>query len=253
MKTAIITVAGISSRFNRGIAEENKVLKAIYSEGGRKDTLLYHLLKNCAYADSIVLVGGYRFSALTEYVETLRAEFPQVVTVFNEHYAELGSGYSLYLGVKEALRLNADEALFAEGDLDVDRESFAEAAASSRAVLTYTNEPIYANKAVVLYENGEGRYKYAFNSAHGLLTIDEPFSCILNSGQIWKFTDMEALDEASELFFHEEREDTNLAIIRRYVDNLSQDDVKLVRLKQWTNCNTRDDYRLIMNRWRSEQ
>ena len=45
MKIAVITVAGISSRFNEGIASEKKVLKCLYTEGKRTDTLLYNLVK----------------------------------------------------------------------------------------------------------------------------------------------------------------------------------------------------------------
>ena len=60
MKAAIITVAGISSRFNEGVTEDRKELKAIYSENGSQNTLLYHLLLKCSYADKIILVGGYK-------------------------------------------------------------------------------------------------------------------------------------------------------------------------------------------------
>ena len=35
MKIAIITVAGISSRFNEGVPEEERELKAIYTETDR--------------------------------------------------------------------------------------------------------------------------------------------------------------------------------------------------------------------------
>ena len=52
MKVALITVAGISSRFNEGIPEERKVLKAIYSERDGAPTLLSHLVGQCAYAES---------------------------------------------------------------------------------------------------------------------------------------------------------------------------------------------------------
>lgn len=45
MKIAIITIAGISSRFNEGIKEDKKVLKCLYTEGGKEETLLYHLVK----------------------------------------------------------------------------------------------------------------------------------------------------------------------------------------------------------------
>ena len=39
MRVAIITNAGISSRFNEGIPEEQKKLKATYFEGNSKETL----------------------------------------------------------------------------------------------------------------------------------------------------------------------------------------------------------------------
>ncbi len=48
MRIAIITNAGISSRFNEGIPEGEKKLKAIYHEGDMKNTLLYHQLIKCA-------------------------------------------------------------------------------------------------------------------------------------------------------------------------------------------------------------
>ena len=62
MKAAVITIAGISSRFNEGIPEEQKVLKAIFTEDSKEKTLLYQLLRKCAFADLIVIVGGYKFS-----------------------------------------------------------------------------------------------------------------------------------------------------------------------------------------------
>ena len=56
MKIAIITVAGISSRFNRGIPEEEKILKCIYWEDDPKNTLIYQLLnKVSAYERGIKL------------------------------------------------------------------------------------------------------------------------------------------------------------------------------------------------------
>lgn len=254
MRVAIITVAGISSRFNEGIPEKERVLKAIYSENGVQNTLLYNSVKKCSFADKIVLIGGYKFEELYRYfIREIRTEFPQVILVKNEYYEQLASGYSLYLGIKKALHFKADEILFVEGDLDVDNESFEAVINSDCSVLTYTNDPIYANKAVVLYVDGEGRYKYAFNSTHGLLIINEPFSCILNSGQMWKFTDIEILERANEEFFMWEKEGTNLTIIQRYFNQVPSKSIELINLKRWTNCNTRDDYRKIMNYWRNEK
>lgn len=250
MRTAIITIAGISSRFNEGIPEDKKVLKAIYTEGGPEDTLLYRLLVKCSYADRIVIVGGYKFEDLEIFIDTyLRSKFPQIVLVRNDHFSDLGSGYSLYLGIKEASDPECDEILFVEGDLDIDDESFGNVVSSPLSVLTYTNETIYANKAVVLYRNGDRRYKYAFNSSHGLLSIDEPFSCILNSGQTWKFTDVGALLKASEESYSANPADTNLGIIQRYVDLTRTEDIELIGLLRWTNCNTREDYKKIKGYW----
>lgn len=253
MRVAIITIAGISSRFNEGIPEDGKVLKAIYSNNGVKSTLLYYLLKKCAYADRIILVGGYKFHELYEYyVRNLADEFRNVELVQNGHFEDLASGYSLYLGIKAAMGHKPDEVLFVEGDLDIDMMSFASVVESGRSVLTYTTEPIYANKAVVLYQDRNGCYKYAFNSSHGLLNINEPFACILNSGQTWKFTDTEALKQANDEFFKYEKDDTNLKIIQRYIDSKKTDELELICLKRWTNCNTREDYRKIKKYWEAE-
>lgn len=252
MRAAIITVAGISSRFNEGIPEARKELKAIYSENGSRDTLLYHLLRKCSFADKIILVGGYKYEDLEAfYRNELAPEFPQVELVKNDHYEDLASGYSLFLGIDRAVECELDEVLFVEGDLDIDDESFWRVVESEKSVLTYTSEPIYASKAVVLYQDGEGRYKYAFNSAHGLLSIDEPFSCILNSGQTWKFMHIDALKKANAEFAAFEIGGTNLRIIQRYMESVPADAIELVKLERWTNCNTREDYRRIMSYWRN--
>ena len=254
MKVPIITIAGLSSRFNEGINEDKKVLKCIYTEKGKEDTLLYHLLKKCSYADYIILVGGYKYDDLCLFYKTeLIKEFPNVRLVENKCYDELGSGYSLYLGIEAAMKYEPDDILFVEGDLDIDNPSFSAVIESNKSVLTYTAEPIYADRAVVLYQDNKGRYKYVFNSSHGLLSIDEPFSCILNSGQTWKFRNIYALKKANEDFFKNEKEGTNLEIIQRYVDAVNVRDIDLIQLKRWTNCNTKEDYKRIKNNWEVEE
>lgn len=251
MKAAVITTAGMSSRFNEGIPEEKKELKAVYFEDDYTKTLLYHLLQKCEYADSIILVGGYKIDSLKKYLSLLDKSLREkIVLVENDHFEDLGSGYSLYLGLNAAFKDNAKEILFVEGDLDIDDESFKQVVKADRSVLTYTYEPIYANKAVVLYRNGDDKFKYAFNREHGLLLVKEPFSCILNSGQLWKFTDMKVLKEASRLFYEQSRNDTNLGIIQNYLDEHME--VELIPLKRWTNCNTRADYKKIVSYWEVE-
>ena len=253
MRCAIITVAGISSRFNAGVPEDKKQLKAVFTEDDKKNTLLYHLLKKCGFADRIIVVGGYKFEDLKQYCCGLEQDLQGKLTlVYNNHYEDLNSGYSLYLGLKEAFKSDVEEILFVEGDLDIDKASFDGVIDAERSVLTYTLEPIYANKAVVLYQDKKGCFKYAFNSSHGLLSIDEPFACILNSGQTWKFTDMEALRKANVDFEKNEIDGTNLRVIQRYIEAVSTDSIELVRMNRWTNCNTKNDYKKIVEYWRNE-
>lgn len=251
MRIAIITIAGISSRFNQGIADSDKALKCIYSEEGKEETLLYHLMKKCAFADWIILVGGYKYDELcTFYENELTQEFPKVRLVKNNCFTELGSGYSLYLGIKAALEYSPDDILFVEGDLDIDEESFYRVIDSRKSVLTYTYEPIYASKSVVLYKNCADQYIYNYNSSHGLLKIDEAFSCILNSGQTWKFIDINALNKAIDDFLMNEKVGTNLYIIQKYIDYTDAESIELIPFKRWINCNTREDYKTIRNTWK---
>jgi len=252
MKAAIITIAGISSRFNEGIPANEQCQKALYYQGNKDNTLLFHLLNKCLFADRIMLVCGNRFNEVKDYYALLPKNVKEKTElVYNEHYEDLSSGYSLYVGIKALFEKYKDieEVLFVEGDLDVDDASFQKVVDSSKDVLTYSFEPIYANKAVVLYSNAENRYKYAFNSSHGLLQIEEPFSVILNSGQIWKFKNTERLKAANEKFYNENKEDSNLGIIRNYVDASDSREFDLVGLLRWMNCNTRDDYQKILGYW----
>ena len=253
MKVAIITVAGISSRFNEGIPEERKTLKSIYWEKDCKHSLLYHLLQKCSYADFIVIVGGYKFDALQEYCNSLENDLKKkILLVHNDHFSDLGSGYSLYLGLNAAFDAGADEILFVEGDLDIDKISFDKVVLARGNILTYNYQPIYTKKAVVLYKDIKDNYHYAFNSEHGCLRIEDTFSCILNSGQIWKFTEIQKLKRANQTFIKENKAGTNLNIIQNYLDD-NNTRCELIGLKRWTNCNTREDFKQIMAYWEEEQ
>lgn len=256
MKIAIITVAGISSRFNDGIREGQKCLKAIYSEGMETDTLLVHLIKKCNYADRVIVVGGYQFEELKKYIaEKFGGEKETKITlVYNGHYMDLASGYSLYLGLEEAFRYSdIEEILFVEGDLDIDDRSFKDVVNTAGDVFTYHSGPIRASQDVLFYRSGEGRYRYLFNSMHGLLQIREPFSHIYNSGQLWKLVDAGKLREANKVFYKKDKKGTNLMIIQEYLDHICQDEIKIVGLKRWTNCNTREDYKKIRKYWEEER
>ena len=129
MKLAIITVAGISSRFNKDIPEDEKILKCIYYENDPKNTLLYQMATKLEEYEKIVVVGGYKYSDLEDYISAVLPEglSQKILLVYNDHYDDLSSGYSLYLGIKEALEnfSDIDEILFVEGDLDIDKEETA--------------------------------------------------------------------------------------------------------------------------------
>ena len=94
------------------------------------------------------------------------------------------------------------------------------------------SEPILSKKSVVLYKDVGDKYKYAFNSSHGLLEIKEPFKEIYNSGQTWKFTDMQRLFTASDDYFCNAKEGTNLEIINRYFMDIDSQDVEILRFKE---------------------
>lgn len=253
LKVAIITVAGISSRFNKDIPDEDKILKCLYWEDSPKYTLLYQLIKKVSSYDKIIIVGGFKFSDLIDYIsQNIPQKLKDKILIFeNDHYDDLKSGYSLYIGIKEALINFKDitEILFVEGDLDIDNESFLKVVKSDKNVLTFNHEPIYSNKAVVLYQNDNDEYNYLFNSDHGNLTINEPFKAIFNSGQTWKFKDMELLKVANDNFKKHLIEDTNLGIIQKYFDLVEDDEIELIGLRRWVNCNTRDDYKIIKEYW----
>lgn len=257
MKIVIITVAGVSSRFNEGIPEEEKILKCLYYEENPDDTLICKMVKKSDFADRIVIVGGYKYQDLISYIDE---HIPQnlqekILLIENDHFSDLSSGYSLYLGINESFNSfgDIDEILFVEGDLDIDDDSFSNVVNSNKNVLTYNFNPIYSNKAVVLYQNENDEHHYLFSTSHGMLSIGEPFKAIFNSGQVWKFKDMDLLKIANDNFKENLIEDTNLGIIQKYFDLLEDaSDVDIIGLKHWVNCNTREDYKLIKNYWSGE-
>lgn len=255
MKVGIITIAGLSSRFNEGIKEDQHKLKAIYHEGSARNTLLYHMLARLDTMDRVVLVAGYKKEDLLQYIdEVLPVEMKAKISVItNDHYDDWSSGYSLFLGIEEALKYEPESIIFAEGDLDIDDDSFARVVASDKNVVTCNHELIRSNKAVIGYCNEKGQYKYAFSVTHGLVEIDEPFELLFNSGQIWKFNNMEHLQEAYEAFFKSKESGTNLLIIADYFSKEVRDNIELLEFNTWVNCNTRDDYRCILKHWEVEE
>lgn len=241
-KAVIITVAGTSTRFRKSIGKD--CLKCIYTENSKNDTLLYRLVNLCRDFDRIVIVGGYKFEELEEFVKTsLRESTSKITLVNNEHYEDLGSGFSLYLGVMELKDSGMDEILFAEGDLFFDAASFSKIIESPYSVITTNNDPIEAKKAVAFYLNSEGKAKYIYDTNHSVLEIREPFLGIYNSGQVWKFSKPEMIFAAAENLTDDEKKGTNLVLIQKYFDCMESNDLKVIHFDKWINCNTVEDYR----------
>lgn len=239
-KALIITVAGTSTRFNQSVGGE--WLKCLYFEGNDKNCLLYRILERAKDFEQIIIVGGYKYEALAAYIESLKDS--RIQLAFNEHFADYGSGYSLYLGLK-AVDGDVEEITFVEGDLYYDTQSFEHVQKAEGSVLCVNHELILSNKAVVLYFDINHRPHYIYDTTHKALQIDEPFEAIYNSGQMWRFTDMELMRKVVVCLSDQEKQGTNLILIQKYLDNYNGELV-IVPVDTWYNCNTIIDYRNVL-------
>jgi hypothetical protein len=247
MRVFLTTVAGSATRFSESIGKPT--VKCIYNREDPAKTLLNHMLTQASDYDLFVIVGGFLINELEDYINTnLPSEFSEkVMLVNNEQYAEYGSGWSLYLGLDAALKIYGNditEVLFAEGDLFVDDESFSSVAGTKNSVITINSEAIKANKAVALYYDLENVPHYIYDTAHGQLKIDEPFTAVYNSGQIWKFTDIELLTDLVLNGDPERFTGTNLVLINEYFQKLAKngETIDIISMKTWINCNTINDF-----------
>ena len=247
MRAFLTTVAGLSTRFSKGLADQR--LKCIYYKNDPKKTLLNHLLYLAREYDKLVVVGGYQFKQLEEYVNTYITQdtAKKITMIYNPEYAAHGSGWSLFKGLQELERYDdLEEILFAEGDLFVDEASFQRVVKENRDVITINCEPVEASKSVAVYFSLDGRPHYVYDTAHTALRINEPFQRIYSSAQIWKFSDPGRLFGITHSMRVSAHYDTNLVLINRYF-SASAGEQKLTTLpiKTWINCNTVKDFELI--------
>lgn len=245
-RSLIITVAGMSSRFNRDL--DAPVLKCLYHEGDAGTALLnYQISSLYPDVDEIVVVGGFRYDDLTRFCATEVADPDRKIRlVYNGHYADWGSGYSLILGIR-SLSAEAEEVVFIEGDLFFDAPGIRQVLASGRDVVTINREPIRSDKAVVLYVDMQGGIHYLYDVSHAALEIREPFLAVYNSAQIWKFRNPARLKSIPDTLSEAAVRGTNLEIIQRYFGPLPMDQVEVACIREWFNCNTVHDYRQAIN------
>ena len=246
MKYLIITVAGTATRFNRDTKEET--LKCLYYTDEPQYALLAQLLKNCGEYDKYILVGGYLYEKLGRFVKNeLSGYGKKIELVYNEHFKDYGSGYSLYKGI-EAIK-EADDVTFVEGDLFFMATDFRQVYNSPKSVITINREPIYSNKAVALYINVDGKPRYLYDTNHQTLTVSEPFKAIFNSGQMWKFSSSERLLKTVDSLTKEQLQGTNLEIIQAYFSDMNSEEYDVVTFTDWFNCNTVADYDIVRNEY----
>ncbi len=247
MRVFLTTVAGSATRFSESVGKPT--VKCIFNREDPKKTLLNHMLTQASDYDVFVVVGGFLINELDEYINSVMPKEyrDKIILVNNEKYKEYGSGWSLYLGVKAVLDkfgTDFDEILFAEGDLFVDDASFGTVASSGESVITINSEAIKANKAVALYYDLNNVPHYIYDTAHGQLVINEPFTSIYNSGQIWKFADSSVLSRVMTDLPVDKHEGTNLVLINEYFRRLalSGKTIDIIQMKTWINCNTINDF-----------
>ncbi|MDR0605808.1 MAG: licC domain protein [Bacteroidales bacterium] len=234
----IITVAGTSSRFSKSIGHD--ALKCIYQEENNPSILSIILEYSKTFFDKIIIVGGYKFEDLKQYINT-RYNIPNIQLIYNEHYADYGSNYSLYLGLLEVFKTSDCQIVFAEGDLIVDKKSYLNVCNSTQSAVTATKDFISADKSVAFYKNADEFVRYIYDTQHEYLSVNEKFSFLANSGQIWKFTDINILKNILKNQKENDYKDTNLNIVQKYFEHNKS--YKIITIEQWYNCNTVDDYR----------
>lgn len=243
MKVLIVTVAGISSRFNRDTSRN--VLKCLYYEDSPTHSLLYQIVCKVLDFERVIIVGGYLYDELVMYAEKYLSNLgPQIELVYNAHYKDYGSGYSLIKGVERVPEV-ANEIIFVEGDLYFDNESFSLVKKSLYDVITVNHEFITSEKAVVLYVDEIDKVHYIYDTNHSLLSIPSPIKAIYNSGKIWKFTSLSKLNSVISLLSPKQIQGTNLEIIQAYFDNIPVSDLNFIALNTWFNCNTVADYQKV--------
>ena len=231
----------MSSRFNKDTDAD--VLKCLYYEDIPANSLLsVQVHKVYDHVDEIVVVGGYKYEDLEAFIrQEMKDVNRKMKLVYNEHYHDYGSGYSLLKGI-EMVSDNTDEIIFIEGDLFFDSEGVEKIINSRKDVISVNNEPILSNKAVALYFDADNYPHYIYDTNHSYLEIHEPFKAIYNSGQMWKFRNPTRVREICQFLTPGQEQGTNLEIIQKYFGSYRSFQLDIVRVEQWYNCNTVADY-----------
>jgi choline kinase len=244
-RALIITSAGRSLRFSQSVGKD--ILKVLYHEGNAMECLLAEQLALVSIAkfELIVIVGGYAFEELSNFIVGYHGNNPHIKMVYNDKFLEYDTCYSFACGLNTLQGFDIDEIVFMEGDLIFDSASFDAIVKAEGDVVTYNREPIRADTSVVFYTTVDGHIHYIYDKNHHALRVDNPFTTIGNSGQVWKFSDVALLHKTMTSLGSGLYNGTNLLPIERYFNARNINQVKFITFDVWFNCNTIDDYRAI--------
>ncbi len=246
MKILIVTAAGMSMRFSKSIGRT--CLKCLYYQDNIRESLLWFLLHQEEEFDQYIIVGGFMFDELCKAVQSDFYDLnDKIILMNNEEYCRYGSGYSLYIGLKTAIKAGFDELIFLEGDLFFDQDSFQRIYDSPKSVITSSPEEILADKAVVFYFNKNHKIHYIYDTNHSMLEIREPFLGVFNSGQVWKFSRPDLVKSVFDSMDQKEWEGTNLVFVEKYFQSLNFNEYEIIRFSKWINCNTISDFQRKMS------
>lgn len=245
MKRAlIITSAGCSRRFSDSLGKD--ILKVLYSDGEPKECLLGHQLELTKHEEInlIVIVGGYKYAELRSFIKE-NYDDPRIELVYNDKFREYGSCYSFACGLNSLSGRDIDEVILMEGDLVFDARTFKSVIAAGQDVITANPDIVRSDTAVVFYVTIDGVLHYAYDTQHKALHIKDAFTMFGNSGQIWKFRDVNLLFNTVKKLGEGLYDDTNLLPIEHYFNARGMENVMFIKFEFWVNCNTIKDYQVI--------
>lgn len=243
IRTAIVTLAGTSSRFSASVGCECH--KSLYRETPVDKSILdfqLDLLRRNRF-EHVVLVGGYRFDEVQEHVQG-QCSGIDITLVYNEHYADWGSCQSLCLGI-DAIPGGTDTVAFLEGDLLFDETTFSEMVSSGCDAITAAPGIIDARTSVAFCISTSGHLGYFYDPSHVALHGIPPFVQLGNSGQVWQFADVSRLKDCSNRCSIPNRKGTNLIPIQDYFSGRGTSALRVFSFQTWFNCNTIADYRAM--------
>lgn len=222
----------------------SEVLKAIYNKSNPYKTILYSLFKLFKFSDfsKIIIVGGYFFEDLKQYVIQYLPYKKKIELIYNPFFVEYGTAYSFECGIRALQAMDYDEIILMEGDLVLDRQTFQRIVNCKTNVITSNKSVITANQSVVFYISDRNEIRFLYDPQHRSISINTNFIVLGNSGQVWKFRDVKSLIECFSIINCKEAV-TNLKIIEKYYDITDKFNYQIIPFNTWHNCNTVDDFR----------